>query len=251
MGTTQLAGIAINSTDTQPSLGGDHERDASVLHRSRHLTLVLWVGLSMPISGCIYYLLGGTSSGTPAQLRYRLCGALIHEAISLTVLWYVMAIQRKKWKDISANLSLADIPRGLGLIVVAYGALVFLAPFQYAYRAYFGHFLMPKPLDSMFGFGVSALSIAFICLNPFFEELIVRAYTATEVMNLGGSRALAITISVTAQMSYHLYQGLLHSLALTIIFTAFSVYFVRTKRIGPVIFAHLCMDLFALLSGRF
>jgi membrane protease YdiL (CAAX protease family) len=206
----------------------------------------------MPISGCIYYLLGGTSSSTPAQLRYRLCGGLIHEVISLTVLCYVMSIQRKKWKDMSANLTLVDIPRGLGLIVVAYiGTLVFLAPFQYAYRTYFGHVLAPKPLDSMFGFGVSALSIAFICLNPFFEELIVRAYTATEVMNLGGSRALAITISVAAQMSYHLYQGLLHSLALTMIFTAFSVYFVRTKRIGPVIFAHLCLDLLALLSGRF
>jgi hypothetical protein len=65
-------------------------------------------------------------------------------------------------------------------------------PIQYFYRAYSGHFLAPNSLHSIFGFGISFLSIAFICLNPFFEEPIVRAYTMSEVMSLGGSRELAV-----------------------------------------------------------
>jgi membrane protease YdiL (CAAX protease family) len=103
----------------------------------------------------------------------------------------------------------------------------------------------------MFGFGISSLSIAFICLNPFFEELIVGAYTMSEVMNLGGTRALAVVVSVVAQMSYHLYQGVASSLALTLLFTVFSIYYIRTRRIVPVILAHLCLDLLALFRGSF
>lgn len=103
----------------------------------------------------------------------------------------------------------------------------------------------------MLGFKISFLSIAFTCLNPFFEELIVRAYTMSEVISLGGGRTLAVLVSVIIQISYHLYQGLVHVLALIVIFTIFSIYFARTKKIMPIILAHLCLDWIGLLSRAF
>ncbi len=220
--------------------------------RLRHLGLVLWVSLSLPIAGSVYYLFGGTAPTAAMQQRFRLVGALITEATSLTVLWYVMSRQGRTWKDIGWKPEFADVPRALGLLIAASVATyLVLVPVQYSYRAYSGHFLAPKSFTSMFGFGISSLSIAFICLNPFFEELIVRAYTISEVMNLGGNRGLAVFVSVLVQISYHLYQGVEGVLALTVIFTAFSIYYVRTRRIVPVILAHLCLDLFALLRGNF
>jgi membrane protease YdiL (CAAX protease family) len=179
-------------------------------------------------------------------------GALITEGTSLTVLWYVMSRQGRTWKDIGWKLELADVPRALGLLIAANViTYLLLVPVQYFYRTYSGHFMAPKSLHSMFGFGISSLSIAFICLNPFFEELIVRAYTMSEVMNLGGNRGLAVIVSVVVQMSYHIYQGVASVLALTLLFTAFSIYFIRTRRIVPVILAHLCLDLLALTRGSF
>jgi membrane protease YdiL (CAAX protease family) len=206
----------------------------------------------MPITASVYYLLGGTAPTVPMQQHYRPLGGLITQATSLTVLWYVMCRQGKTWKDIGWKLEFADVPRALGLLIAAI-VLVYLPliPIQYFCRAYSGHFLAPNSLHSIFGFGISFLSIAFICLNPFFEELIVRAYTMSEVMNLGGSRGLAVIVSVVAQMSYHLYQGLASAMVLTFLFTAFSIYYARTRRIVPVILAHLCLDLFSLLRGVF
>lgn len=205
----------------------------------------------MPIVASVYFLLGGTAPATPVGKGYRLWGALITEASSLAVLWYVMARQRKSWKEIGWNPCLVDIPRALGLfsLITAVTWIVYI-PTQFAYRTYSGHFLTPKSLDSILGFGISILSILFVCLNPFFEELIVRAYTMSEVMNLGASRTIAIVISVAAQLSYHLYQGAVNVFLLMIVFTGFSVYYARTRRIVPVILVHLGMDLFALLKGN-
>jgi len=56
--------------------------------------------------------------------------------------------------------------------------------------------------------------IPFSLLNPFFEELIVRAYLMTEIMDLTGSAMLAIATSVLLQASYHLYYGWFGALAL-------------------------------------
>src|SRR5215469_16216757 len=141
-------------------------------------------------------------------------------ATALTVLWYVMGRQGKKWKDIGLRPELADVSRALYLFFII-GIAIFLTefPVQYGYRAYSGHFLTIKDVCSILGLGVSSpsialLSIAFACLNPFVEELIVRAYTISEVINLGGSRSLAAILSVVSQASYHLYQGAVNVWAL-------------------------------------
>jgi membrane protease YdiL (CAAX protease family) len=81
-----------------------------------------------------------------------------------------------------------------------------------------------------------------------FEELIVRGYLMSEIVDLGGSGVSAIFLSIAVQMSYHLYQGLANAIALTVVFAVYSIYFWKTRRIAPIIFAHLCMDAYALVS---
>ena len=89
------------------------------LHRLQHLGLVLWVSLSMPIAGSVYYLLGGTAPTAPIQQHYRLLGGLITEVSSLLVLWYVMSKQGRTWKDIGWKLEFIDVPRAAGLLIAA------------------------------------------------------------------------------------------------------------------------------------
>ena len=101
------------------------------------------------------------------------------------------------------------------------------------------------------GIGISGLSIALVCLNPFFEEFIVRGYLMSEIFDLGGSSVLAVLISISVQMSYHLYQGLANAVVLTAVFAVYSIYFWKTRRIAPVVLAHFCMDAYALVRASF
>jgi membrane protease YdiL (CAAX protease family) len=89
-----------------------------------------------------------------------------------------------------------------------------------------------------------------MCVNPFFEELIVRAYTISELIDLGVNRAVATAISVIVQLSYHLYQGAANVVVLAVMFTIFSLYYSRTRRIVPVVLVHLGFDLFWLFKAN-
>ena len=82
-----------------------------------------------------------------------------------------------------------DLPKGLGLFVASYIVpIAVIVPVQVFYHFYTQEYLRPKNYSSMFNFGISTLSLAFICLNPFFEELIVRAYAMSEIIGIGRSR---------------------------------------------------------------
>jgi membrane protease YdiL (CAAX protease family) len=233
-------------------LPSEAEGQGKSLRHLQHLALVLWVSFSIPVTRSIYYLVEGSpvQAYTPMQQQYRLAAGLIEEASALFLLWYVMGRQGKTRRDIGWNPQLADLSRALGLflLVIVAGWFVYYGV-QYLYYAHSGHYLAARSLYSMLGFGVSALSIAYACLNPFCEELIVRAYTITEVLSLGGTRKLAVVTSVVVQLSYHLYQGWVNVLWLTPIFLVVSIYYVRTRRIVPVILVHLAMDLWPLLRG--
>jgi membrane protease YdiL (CAAX protease family) len=216
------------------------------------LVLVLFVSFAHFILSSAYFQMTATLQGDPRQLRVRLLSALIAEAGSLAVLWYVLFAQGRGWKNIGWNFAWLDILRGVGLVVGSTIAMyVIWIPLQLAYRSYSGHYLTPKPIHGMLGVGVTTLSIAFVCLNPFFEELIVRGYLMSEISALGGSGLLAILISIAVQMSYHLYQGFARAIALVITFAVFSIYFWKTRRIAPVVIAHLCIDAYALVRGSF
>ncbi|MGO9543681.1 MAG: CPBP family intramembrane glutamic endopeptidase [Rhodomicrobium sp.] len=93
----------------------------------------------------------------------------------------------------------------------------------------------------------SIMAIPYSLLNPFFEELIVRAYLMTEVRALTGSWMLATALSVVVQFSYHLYYGWEGAIALSFLFLVFSIYYARTQRATPIIVAHGIFDIWGLV----
>lgn len=226
------------------------DANAETTRRRRLLALglVLSVSFAHFIAAAFYYLVAGMNQVDPQQQSMRLIGALIAEATSLLLLWFVLSEQKRTWKEIGWNAKWSDLLRGLGLIIVTrVVARVATHCFQLFYHGYTGHYLQPRSVHGMLGFGISTLSIAFVLVNPFFEELIVRGYAMSEVIDLGGSRALAIFVSVFVQMSYHVYQGFLRGITLTATFIVFSIYFSRTRRIAPVVLAHFWSDASALI----
>lgn len=74
----------------------------------------------------------------------------------------------------------------------------------------------------------------------------MRAFLITEFQGVYFSTTLVLLVSVAVQTAYHLYQGLPGALCHVRIFLTFSLYYVRTRRILPVILAHLSMDVLSL-----
>ena len=97
--------------------------------------------------------------------------------------------------------------------------------------------------NMLFADGISIATILFQVLNPFFEELIVRAYVITEIRWLTKSAVSAVIVSSLLQTSYHFYQGVPAALADGATFLVFSIYYARSGRIAPVILAHFYLDM--------
>lgn len=212
------------------------------------LALVLFVSLIPFVARSLYYFMGGEIPSEPLGQKLRLWSGLITELSSLLILWHVLFRQGRKWRNIGLDFSKSDVVAGIGLFLwVTIITYLIYIPAQYIYQSATGHYYQPKALH--LGLGVSALSVVVLCLNPFFEELIVRAFTMTEILDLSRSRWLAMLVSVAAQMSYHFYQGWFRSIGLTMAFAFFSLYFLQTRRIMPVILAHLGSDLMILFRG--
>ncbi len=93
-------------------------------------------------------------------------------------------------------------------------------------------------------------AISYSLLNPFFEELIVRAYLMTEISELTGSSTLAVCMSVAVQFSYHLYYGPAQAISLSFMFLVFALYYARARRALPIILGHGFFDIWALIGFR-
>jgi len=220
------------------SLTAVQSQEPSVaLRQNWHHLLIVWaVSLTQPILGSTYYLLGATSPTDPLRQKFRLVSGLATEVVALLVLWYVIRQQGRTWRDLGWNFRAGDVPLGIGLLILGQpnevdGLDPHAAPLPIVFRA----FCRTQVGKFSVRIGISALSVTFILLNPFFEELIVRAYTMSEMIRLGGSGWLGVLISVALQMSYHLYQGAARAFDIAIIFTVFSIYYVRTRRVMPLI----------------
>ena len=225
------------------------------MDRRRRL-LALGVVLSVSLSGFIvtsfHSLFSVTTTGDPNHGQFRLLALLITEITSLLLLWFILSGQGRSWQDIGWKPKWEDILYGIGLIIATRIAnfLVNMC-FQLTYRSFTGHYLQARSFHSVLDSGISALSILLILVNPFFEELIVRAYTMSEVVGLGGSRTMAILVSVLLQMSYHSYQGLLRGIGVATSFALAAIFFSQTRRIAPVIFTHFYFDAYALIRHSF
>jgi len=100
----------------------------------------------------------------------------------------------------------------------------------------------------LFGGGITFMTFIFQFINPFYEELIVRAYLMTEIRQLTNSLSKAVIASTLLQMSYHLYQGAPMAFSSGASSLVFSIYYAKTNRITPIILAHLYMDLWGTLA---
>jgi membrane protease YdiL (CAAX protease family) len=213
-------------------------------------TLEILVVCSIAFGGAIYYSIfhvlgyssGDASSGNYSWIRWTYSS--FEELASLGLLWYLLKSRSKSFSDYGMSWSLKNIGWALPLNFLSHWA----ASATYGALHLFGftaetHAESSVRVGTMLFHGSVPLTVfVFQFINPFFEELVARAYVMTEVKQLTNSSLAAIVVSTSIQTSYHLYQGIPNALAVGATFLVFSIFFAATKRIAPVIIAHLVTD---------
>ncbi|MFH7024863.1 MAG: CPBP family intramembrane glutamic endopeptidase [Heteroscytonema crispum UTEX LB 1556] len=180
----------------------------------------------------------------------RFGSKIISDLAAIFLLVYILFRQGRNLSEIGFSFVWKDLISSILLAITAF--IAYSLCWVVTYYAYY--FATQNTLHAtsknieIFKTGITFLSVAAMLVNPFYEELIVRAYTISEVKYLTNDTNLAIFLSVVIQSTYHLYQGFLSTWLLVPMFIIFSIYYIKCQRIMPVILAHMYFDLIALFS---
>lgn len=212
------------------------------------LCLVLLIAIGSYFFNSFYVLIvGSTGKGTSLVQSVEWMESILRESGGLLLLGYVLWRRKLRFSDLGLRWSVRDI--GTGVAVAFAGYLAYGLGHSVVSVVY--HALFTTPAGGVTARQIyshpSLIAFPFTILNAFFEELIVRAYLMTEIRELTGSLALAATVSVAVQTSYHLYYGWIGALSLSFLFLVFSIYYAKTRKATPLIFAHALIDLYGFM----
>jgi membrane protease YdiL (CAAX protease family) len=84
--------------------------------------------------------------------------------------------------------------------------------------------------------------------NAILEEVVVVGYLITRLREIGMSTAWIVACSAVLRGSYHLYQGFGAFVGNAVMGVVFALFFLRTKRVMPLIVAHSLLDITAFVG---
>jgi len=134
-----------------------------------------------------------------------------------------------------------DIARGMGLWVSAILAVAFWAMLC---RALAPDLLAISRETQLLGAPTFLVSLSFSIYNAVFEELLWLGLGMAAFRRFG--IATAAVISIALRLLAHAYQGPLALVTVLPIGILFTVYYIRTRRVWPIVVAHAFQDTLAL-----
>jgi membrane protease YdiL (CAAX protease family) len=203
-------------------------------------SLILSIGL----------LIKGTEHINYSDASSSIFFTLIYECAALSLLYYVLYKRNENFTDLGLSFTWGQLQTGI-ILAVAVLIVTYIVEWILikSLPPAFWKYLHPKNTDFI-PLNFSLLFSAFLLINAFTEEAIVRAFIIRETISLTNNKTAAIFISVLFQASYHLYQGILPALIVPLVFLMYSIYYVKTGKLTPVIVAHIIMDIIAVLSMK-
>jgi membrane protease YdiL (CAAX protease family) len=160
-------------------------------------------------------------------------------AAALLVPW----LARRGWTlaAITPPPSPRDVMSGFGVALLAYVAYVlsWITWSTFAPE-------MTRQAASLEFTGTVAFSVAavFSVVNPIFEEFLELGYTVTALQRFGAGTACVVSIMI--RVAVHAYQGPMALIAILPDGIVLTLYYIRTRRLWPVIVAHVIFDALAL-----
>jgi membrane protease YdiL (CAAX protease family) len=212
------------------------------------LGLVLLLAFAPGVLGLLVMALGPDSSAeVEAQLLPSLVSIVFEVFLSfipVLVIGYLLTRNREGWAGIGlTRFRAGDLGMGAILWVASFILVLVLAQlFQY-----FGQRevdFLPEGLPLWFR-AVQALLIAVTAGVT--EEIVVRGYAQTRLEQLRAPTAVILLLPTAMWGVLHVYQGPGAALTIFGLGLMYAWYFQRTRRLWPLILAHLLFDLTQLV----
>ena len=172
----------------------------------------------------------------------RLALGLVFELAFGTAVFAYLRSRGWRWRQISLQFTIRDCLRALGvwllgiLLVLSVSLLVFDVDPVFAIVGLSAHF---------YGHPSVFLAVIVTLVNPVFEEALWLGYA---VNGPGGRRLPAAVVwSVVPRCLVHLYQGWLALFFIAPLGLWYLRYYLRTKRLWPIVIAHGLQDLLGLV----
>lgn len=137
-----------------------------------------------------------------------------------------------------------DLVRGAGLAALI--GLPGLALFWAAAQLGLNATLVPAALPDVW-WAAPVLILAAV-QNAVLEEVIVVGYLVTRLRQLQWRLGTVVATSALLRGSYHLYQGFGAFVGNAVMGVIFSLYFLRTRRVMPLVVAHTLLDIVAFVG---
>lgn len=164
-------------------------------------------------------------------------GIILFEVVLATV-----ALGYLRWRG--HNLSpLIPVPTGMGSLV-GLGLYILIVFAGWPLGAFFGRAdLAAQPIEQMIAGASFSLPwlVAASIVNGLYEETFLVGYLLRELETFGASLAIGTTVLV--RVLYHLYQGPLGAVYVVVVGAVFGIFYWRTRKLWPVVFAHMFADL--------
>jgi membrane protease YdiL (CAAX protease family) len=165
--------------------------------------------------------------------------------IELAVLEFVLggaavAYLRARGYDLA---QLVPVPNATGSLIglalyvaAAFAAWLLVMPFGAPHSG-------TQPIEQMAGNAtISWLPLVGVSsVNGLYEEVFLIGYLQRALEASGA--VFAISVSVLVRMLYHLYQGPVGALSVVAFGLVLSLYFLRTRNLWPIVFAHIFTDI--------
>ena len=209
-------------------------------------------GLLMSV---VYFGMGGEAygSGTITPLRQLLYVATM--AQMAIPLMYVFRLNNGKWGELGLTRPRwSDL--GWGILVLVLGYICYYGVMILIYRLgpYAREFISqqsvsvprsgPKNLADYLSIAAASLSIGFG------EELLFRGYLISRWKRISGSAWQGVLISMLLFGINHAYQGLLGVIGTGVLGLVYALFFMRYRRLWPLVLAHALTDFISLSVVR-
>jgi membrane protease YdiL (CAAX protease family) len=246
-----LPNPAVNEAQSETPETEVHERHMHWFE----VVVVSSVAFTSPISGAVYsHILGRTTSAS--QTQFSLLMSLISRIPSLLLLAYVLWRSDRTFRDIGLRWSSKDA--GVGVLLLGAAYIVQLQTNMLLYKILWalGHQdTLSAGTALIHGYWartpyLSPVGMIYLVVNAVHEEVLVRAYLMTEIIDLTGSTKTAVLVSVLLQTSYHIYYGWIGAATVGFAFLIFALFFAWARKALPCVVAHWLMDMVAVLMRR-
>jgi len=179
------------------------------------------------------------------DLTYQLLG-IFFALVPVFLALHLLNRQRSAVALLGLDLRRPAFDLGSGVLLAAVIGLPGLGLVWVASQLGINANLVPAALPDLW-WAVPVLILSAI-QNAVLEEVVVVGYLVTRLRDLGWRWIYVVLASSVLRGSYHLYQGFGAFVGNAVMGVVFALFFIRTRRVWPLIVAHSLLDIVAFVG---